>query len=105
MRWVTALSDAKSLPAALEETIHKIQDTLGGQKPDLCLIFVSSEFRGGYETIAPAIQSTIGPRVILGCSGGGVVGDGREVEHAPALTISVAILPDVTLTPFRVADS
>jgi small ligand-binding sensory domain FIST len=105
MRWVTALSDSKSLPAALEETIHKIQETLGAQKPDLCLIFVSSEFRAGYETIAPAIQRALGPRVILGCSGGGVVGDGREVEHAPALTITAAILPDVTLTPFRVADS
>ena len=105
MRWVSALSDAKTLPLALEETIRKIQDALGDQKPDLCLLFVSSDFRPGYETIAPEIQAALGPRIILGCSGGGVVGDGREVEHEPALTITAAILPDVTLTPFRVADS
>src|SRR4029077_4070025 len=65
----------------------------------------SSDFRSGYETIAPAIQAALGPRVLLGCSGGGVVGDGREIEHEPALTITAAVLPDVTLTPFRVADS
>src|SRR5947207_3287497 len=105
MRWMSALSDAKTLPLALEETIAKLKDALGEQKPDLCLLFVSSEFRPGYETIASAIQSALGPRVIFGCSGGGVVGDGREVEHKPALAISAAILPDVTLTPFRIADS
>jgi small ligand-binding sensory domain FIST len=105
MRWVSALSDAKTLPAALTETIRKIHDALGSQKPDLCLVFVSSEFRAGYETIAPALQAGLGPRVLLGCSGGGVVGDGREIEHAPALTVIAAVLPDVTLKPFRVADS
>jgi small ligand-binding sensory domain FIST len=105
MRWVSALSDAKALPIALQETIHKVKDALGAQKPDLVLIFVSSEFRAGYETIAPAIQTSLGARLILGCSGGGVVGAGKEVEHEPALTITAAVLPDVTLTPFRVADS
>ena len=105
MRWLSALSEAKTLPQALEETIGKLQDSLGGQKPDLCLLFVSSDFRPGYESIAAAIQSALGPRVIFGCSGGGVVGDGREIEHEPALAISAAILPDVTLTPFRIADS
>src|SRR5580765_557789 len=105
MRWTSALSNAKTLPLALEETIRKVQDGLGHQKPDLCLLFVSSEFRSEYESIGPAIQSKLGPRVLLGCSGGGVVGEGREIEHEPALTITAAILPDVTLTPFRVADS
>jgi small ligand-binding sensory domain FIST len=105
MRWVSALSDAKTLPQALNETIRKVQAELGQQKPDLCLVFVSSEFRSGYETISPAIKAGLAPRVILGCSGGGVVGDGREVEHAPALTVIAAVLPDVTLKPFRIADS
>jgi small ligand-binding sensory domain FIST len=105
MRWVSALSDAKLLPLALEETIHKLRQSLGHDKPDLCLVFVSSEFRPGYETIAPALQKALGPRVILGCSGGGVVGESREIEHEPALVITAAVLPDVTLTPFRVADS
>jgi small ligand-binding sensory domain FIST len=105
MRWVSALSEAKTLPLALEETIHQIQESLGGEKPDLCLIFVSSEFRSGYESIAAAIQAGLKPKVIMGCSGGGVVGNGREIEHEPALTVTAAVLPDVTLTPFRVADS
>ena len=105
MRWVSALSDAKTLPQALEETIRKIQDALGRQKPDLCLVFASNEFRAGYESIIPALRAALSPQVLLGCSGGGVVGESREVEHAPALTVTAALLPDVTLTPFRAADS
>ena len=38
MRWVSALSEAKTLPLALEETIGKIKVALGDQKPDLCLL-------------------------------------------------------------------
>ncbi len=105
MRWVSALSDATSLPEALDETIAKIKKDLNGVKPDLCLVFVSSDFLSGYESIAGKLQSALGPKVILGCSGGGVVGDGREVEHRSALALTAAILPGVTLTPFRAADS
>ena len=105
MRWISSLSDAASLPKALEETIAAVQKGLQGEKPDLCLVFVSSEFLAGYETIAAKLQSALGPRVILGCSGGGVVGDSREVEHRPAVALTAAVLPDVTLTPFRAADS
>jgi small ligand-binding sensory domain FIST len=104
MRWVSALSEAKTLPQALEETTTAIRQALDGQRPDFCAVFVSSEFRGAYESISPAVQSTLSPRTLLGCSGGGVVGDGREVEHQPALSITAALLPEVTLTPFRLAD-
>jgi len=105
MRWISALSDAASLPKALEETIATVQKSLQGEKPDLCLVFISSDFLAGYETVAAKLQAALGPRVILGCSGGGVVGDSREVEHRPAVALTVAVLPDVTLTPFRAADS
>ena len=67
MRWMSALSNAKTLPLALEETIRKIQEGLGHQKPDLCLLFVSSEFRSEYESIAPAILS--GKRILIAAHG------------------------------------
>ncbi len=105
MKWISTLSDAATLPQALEDVAAAAEQSLKGQKPDLCLVFISSQFLSGYETVIPFLQARLGPRVILGCSGGGVVGNGIEVEHKPALAITVAVLPDVTLTPFRVADS
>jgi len=105
VKWISTLSDAATLPQALEDVASAAEQSLKGQKADLCLVFISSNFLSGYETVIPFLQARLGPRVILGCSGGGVVGSGREVEHHAALALTLAVLPDVTLTPFRVADS
>ena len=40
----------------------------------------------------------------MGCSGGGVIGAGREVEHRPGFAMTAAHLPDVDLTPFHISD-
>lgn len=105
MRWFSALSEAPALPEAIADATAQLQRSLGGEPPDLCLIFVSSDFRQGYDSLAASIKSALAPRVILGCSGGGVIGSGREVEHRPALVLTAAFLPDVTLTPFRIPDT
>ncbi len=105
MKWISTLSDAASLPQALEDVASAAEHSLKGQNPDLCLVFISNHFQSGYETVIPFLKARLGPRVILGCSGGGVVGTGRELENCPALALTCAVLPDVTLTPFRVADS
>lgn len=105
MQWITALSEAKTLDRAVEETVAAVQQSLGQEKPDLCLVFVSNTFLSEYDTLATKLQTALGPRVLLGCSGGGIIGDGREIERHPALSITAAVLPDVTLTPFRIADS
>ncbi len=105
MKWTSTISDAATLPEALEDVASTAEQSLKGQKPDLCLVFISNHFLSGYESVIPFLKERLGASVILGCSGGGVVGNGKEVEHRPALAITLAVLPDVTLTPFRVADS
>ena len=40
----------------------------------------------------------------MGCSGGGVIGAGREVEHRPGFAMTAAHLPDVYLAPFHITD-
>src|SRR5215467_3558397 len=98
MKWISTLSDAATLPEALEDVASAAEQSLKGQRPDLCLVFISSQFLSGYESVIPFLQSRLGPRVILGCSGGGVVGRGQELEQKPALAMTVAVLPDVTIT-------
>ena len=88
----------------MDDAIAKVKQDLRGQTPDLLLVFVASEFLSGYESITTRLQSALAPRVLLGCSGGGVVGAGREIEHRAAIVLTAAILPDVTITPLRVAD-
>ena len=40
---------------------------------------------------------------LLGCSGGGIIGGGIEVEQAPAVSLTVASLPGVDISPFYLA--
>jgi small ligand-binding sensory domain FIST len=104
MKWISTLSESADLGVALDEVLADLRRQLKDQSPDLCLVFVSSEFRADYEAITARLNTELQPKNILGCSGGGVVGDSREVEHRLALAITAAILPDVKITPFRVSE-
>jgi small ligand-binding sensory domain FIST len=42
--------------------------------------------------------------VFAGCSAGGVIGGGHEVEHRPGLSLMAASLPDVEMRTFTVQD-
>src|SRR5204863_162585 len=44
----------------------------------------------------------INVRHLIGCTAGGVIGGGHEVEERPAVSLTVAQLPDVDVTPFVV---
>jgi small ligand-binding sensory domain FIST len=105
VKWISTLSDAATLNEALQEVTAAAESALQYQKPDLCLVFVSNQFLSGYESITRFVQTRLNPRVLFGCSGGGVVGNGREVERRPGVALMAALLPDVKLTPFRVAES
>jgi small ligand-binding sensory domain FIST len=39
----------------------------------------------------------VGPRFLIGCSGGGVIGSAREAEFVPAVSLTAAVLPGVDL--------
>ncbi len=105
MLWTSAVSNAATLRNALDEVVTTLDKALRGQRPDLCLVFASNAFQKEFETLAPKLEKALKARVIVGCSGGGIIGDGREFEQAPALSVTAAILPDVTVTPFRLSDS
>jgi small ligand-binding sensory domain FIST len=47
------------------------------------------------------LRRSLGPETLLGCSAGGVIGGGEEVERFPAVTLTAARLPDVTVRPFH----
>jgi small ligand-binding sensory domain FIST len=39
---------------------------------------------------------------VIGCSAGGVIGGGKEIEEQPAVSLTAAILPGVHVSPFQV---
>ena len=70
---------------------------MDGKSVDLTIIFVSPQFKDKYEEIPKLIRNRISSGHFLGCSGGGIVGGGKEAEQQAAFSMTCANLPDVEI--------
>ena len=104
MKWTSAGSSAPDLDRALDELADELKPALGGPA-DLAVVFVSPHHQEAYERIPGLIDERFGPRVLIGCSAAGVIGGGRELEEQPALSLTLAVLPEVEIHPFHLVGS
>jgi len=106
MQWVNVLSTQPSLEAAVNEVVEQATGQL--QAPvDLALLFISSAFASEYPRLMPLLKEKLAVKTLIGCSGGGTIGvemggQVREVEDAPALSLTLAHLPGVNIQPFHI---
>lgn len=101
MTWASFLSDASTLDQAVADAATAVLRQLG-EAPDLVVVFVSEHHAQDYPEVPAALRVHFPEAVLIGCSGGGVVGGGREVENGAALSITAARLPGVRLQAFHV---
>ena len=101
MKWASAVSGAEDLSQAIQECTTTVRDQLDGATPDLAVVFPSRQHEGSYDDVPAAVAEHLAPRILLGCSAGGVIGGGREVEHGPGFSLTAAVLPEVDVHPFH----
>jgi small ligand-binding sensory domain FIST len=101
MKWATAISRKTSFESAVLECAEGVTRGLGPGPASLALAFVTPHFANFYPRLYDLVDRYLEPGTLLGCSGGGVIGGGEEVEHAPAVTLVAARLPDVRIEPFH----
>lgn len=107
MKWVSVLSTRPSLESAIAEVVKQAQDAL--QSPaHLGFLFISSAFMSEYSRLMPLLAEQLPDVPIIGCGGSGVVGMGtydraREIEGDPALSLTLAHLPNVKVQTFHLA--
>jgi small ligand-binding sensory domain FIST len=104
MKWASALSAERRLESAIKEAAATVKQQLGGAAPDFAALFVSKSFAGRYEEANALLADRLPARVLIGASAAGVIGDGRELESKPGVSLTAAVLPDVKLRPFSVQD-
>ena len=74
---------------------------LAGRPADLVLLFVSPQHEDVQRAIIDVASDRVEGATVLGCSAGGVIGGGREIEDAPAIAAWAASLPGIGVQPFR----
>jgi len=103
MRIGSALStNANSLEAA-EEALGRAHASLDGETPQLTLLFFSVHHLPLIDQIAEVAAKAAAPGTLLGCTAQAVVGDGREIEQGPALSVWTANLGAAVIEPFTIA--
>ncbi|MSR64963.1 MAG: hypothetical protein EXS18_04190 [Verrucomicrobiae bacterium] len=101
MKAASTIVHSKDWSKATQEAIRNVTAEMAGVKPDLALLFASHLFAENYpEMLAEIIVGTKAP-LLVGCSGQGVIGTGREIEGEPALSLMLVSLPGATLKPYH----
>ena len=97
MKWASHISTQETIEACVEEAVAALARQLAGRDADLTLVFVSPHFRTEYRAIPKLLKDRMPVGLLLGCSGGGIIGGGKEVEQSPAFSLTAAHLPGVEL--------
>src|SRR6266852_2753233 len=101
MRWASALSRNERTSEAVAEAAAEVRRGLAGASADLVVAFVSPHHLDAAAQLPAQVAASLPGALLAGCTGGGIIGAGHEVEDAPALSLTAASLPGVRLTPFH----
>jgi small ligand-binding sensory domain FIST len=101
MRWGSAISQQRATGEAIAQAAASLRADLGAAAPHLVLVFASPHHAGEFDRIPELIARELPGALVCGCSGGGIIGAGHEVERGAALSLTAASLPGVDLLPIR----
>ena len=86
MPFAAALSTAEPTPRAAEEVCAQTRAGLPGDV-DLAVVFFSTHHARAADALRRTVQERLAPRCLLGCVAESVIGNNREVEQAPAVSL------------------
>ena len=89
-RYAAALSVHPTPVEGVGEVAGEIIERFEGDRPDLLVCFASPQHVGAFEDIAGALRKLLEPAAMMGATAVAVVGGGREIEDAPALSVFAA---------------
>ena len=104
MKFVSLSVTGENVDNILRDVSRAVLDRLG-EHADFALVFPSAHFAPQAESLVVNLKRAIGARVMLGCTGEGVIGPSHEIEGQPAVAVVAAQLPGVDVKPFAIPKS
>ena len=87
MSFAAAVSTAYDARQAIDEVCAQAIGALGVSPPDLAVAFYSPHHADSAAPIARLLHGKLQPRCLIGCIGESIVGNSREIEQDPALSL------------------
>ncbi len=83
-----------------DEWRQALDDAVIGLSPgaDLALVFASDDYRSKLNDLLHDVQLRLQPGAIAGCTGQAIIGQGREVEDEPSISIMPLSLPGARIS-------
>jgi len=103
MCFAAGISENKNPAAAAKAVAQQVLKQLDGRPCHAAFLFVSAVYETDWTPILQQIHQELGNPLLLGCTGGGVLGIDQELEFIPAMSLAAAHLPRVELHPFRIS--
>ncbi|MCI0452214.1 MAG: FIST C-terminal domain-containing protein [Candidatus Latescibacteria bacterium] len=101
MRFASVAVTSSNVDVLLRDVGKAVLDRLG-EHADVAFVFVNAALAPRAETLAANLKRAIGARVLIGCTGEGVIGPAHEIEDQPALAVVAAQLPGVEIDAFAI---
>jgi len=101
MTCASALSTDRDAASAVTDVVDRVGLAFASGPADLAVVFATSHHAETLGRVAQEIRRRGLARHTLGCSAESVIGEDREVEAEPALSLWAIRLPGVELTPRR----
>ena len=101
MKWASHLSTKENINDCVDESVKAVCDQLDGNEAHLTLLFISPEFKDHYHRVPDMIRERMKPGILLGCSGMGIIGGGKEAEHRSAFSMTCVHMADVDIQPIH----
>ena len=100
-KFAVALSVDPEPVAAATEVARSITSQLRGAPVNLAVVFASPSLCTDPWSLLDTLQTELAPEHLVGCTGEAIIGNGREVEGDPALSVWCTSLPHVAVETFR----
>ncbi|MBA2117402.1 FIST signal transduction protein [Bremerella alba] len=99
-KFAAALSVQETTEEALAEVVREALDALAAPV-DLALVFLSPHHIENAEVVAKELTRLLGTSNVIGCTGESIIGESREAEDTPAISLWLAHLPQTTVLPMH----
>ncbi len=106
MPFAAALSTALDARQAVDEVCWEAKRQFGESRPELAIVFYSPHHADSVGPIARLLHGKLQPGCLIGCLGETIIGNRREVEGDPALSLWLGSWNgQATIEPFQLAMS